>query len=103
MWLFLFLILITTAFAWTFFFPQESLGLIAELKRQLRLWVIQKGGERAAHVAAQEIIQKAVQAGHDPELVKEILEEDWNIICDRLGRPVANEILGDPSPLERYG
>ncbi len=103
MWLFTFVTSITILIAWIFIAPQQARALIAELKRQLRLWVIQHAGERAMQAAAQELFQRAVKAGHDPDLVKEILEEDWDIIRDRLGRPVADEILGEPSTLERYG
>jgi hypothetical protein len=103
MWLILFLTMIATTFIFAIYFPQETRATIAELKRQLRLWVIRHSGERATHVATQEIFQKAVNAGHDPDLVQEILAEDWDLIRDRLGRPVADEILGEPSPLERYG
>lgn len=103
MWLFLFLTTIATSFILVICFPQETRATIAELKRQLRLWVVQDAGERAMQAVAQELFQRAVKAGHDPVLVKEILEEEWNIICDRLGSPIADGILGEPSPLERYG
>jgi len=91
------------AITWTFIAPQQARALIAEIKRKLRLKVIQHAGERAARAAAQELFKKAVQAGHDPDLVKEILEEDWDIIRDRLGKRIADDIFGEPSPLERYG
>jgi hypothetical protein len=103
MWLILFLTMIATTFIFAICFPQETRATIAELKRQLRLWVIRDAGERAMQTAAQELFQSAVKAGHDPDLVKEILEEDWDIIRDRLGRRIADDILGEPCPLERYG
>ena len=103
MWLILFLTMIATAFIFVICFPQETRTTIAELKRQLRLWVIRHSGERAMQVATQELFQRAVKAGHDPDLVKEILEEDWDLIRDRLGRRIADEMLGEPSTLERYG
>lgn len=103
MWLFTFFTSIAILFALIFVDPNHVRATIAELKRQLRLWVIHHGGERAIRAAAQELYQRAVKAGHDPDLVKEILEEDWDIIRDRLGRPIADDILGEPSSLERYG
>ena len=103
MWLFSFVASIAVLFAWGLIVPQQAQALIAALKRRLRLWVIQHTGERAARLASRDLFQKAVQAGYDPNLVKEILEEDWGIICDRLGSPIADKILGEPSALERYG
>lgn len=103
MWLFTFITSVTLLFAWIIIYPQQARAIIADLKRQLRLWVIHHAGERATQAAAQELFQRAVKAGHDPDLVKEILEEDREIIRDRLGRPVADDVLGEPSTLERYG
>ena len=103
MWLFLFLSFITTAVTLVFTLPHETRALFAELKRQLRLWVIRYTGEQAAQKLAQNFYWSAVHKGHDPKLVKKILDENWEIICDRLGTPLANDILGEPDPLERYG
>ena len=103
MWLFSFVASVAVLFTWVIILPQQAQTLLAELKRRLRLWVIQQTGERAARSVTRELYQKAVQAGYDPDLVKEILDEDWDIICERLGRPNADEILGEPSTLERYG
>jgi hypothetical protein len=103
MWLVLIFTLITTALTLAFALPRESRAMLAELKRQLRLWVIRYSGEQAAKVLAQDFYQAAVRKGHDPKMVKQVLDENWEIICDRLGTPVANDILGEPSPLERYG
>ena len=101
MWLFVTSVIILIF--WVIIVPCQARALIAELKRQLRLWVIQYAGERAAQAAEHQLFQKAIQAGHDPDLVKEILAEDWDIIRERLGRQAADEILGEPSSLERYG
>jgi hypothetical protein len=103
MWLFAFITSAVILFAWISISSQQVQALIAERKRQLRLWVIRHSGERAMQSVTQELYNRAVCAGHDPDLVKEIIQEDWDIICDRLGRPLADEILGEPSPLERYG
>ena len=103
MWLFLFLSFITTAVTLIFTLPQETRALFAELKRELRLWVIQHIGEKDAQKLAQNFYRSAVRKGHDPKIVKQVLDENWEIICDRLGTPLANDILGEPSPLERYG
>ena len=103
MWLFPFVIFITILLTWAVTFPQQTRAVIAELKRHLRLWVIQYYGEKATQEIAQEFYHNAVQNGHDPKLVKKVLDENWEIIRDRLGTPLANDILGEPSPLERYG
>ena len=103
MWLFLILSFITTVITLAIYLPQETRGLIADSKRQLRLWVIRHVGEHVADVFAQHFYQAAVQKGHDPKIVAEVLEEYREIICMRLGTPLANDILGEPSPLERYG
>ena len=102
MWLFLILTLITAAITMAFYSPHETRSLIAELKRQLRLWVTRQSGERAMQRTVKELFQRVVRAGHDPNIVKEIIEENWDIIRDRLGKPVADNILGEPSSLERY-
>jgi hypothetical protein len=102
MWLFSIVFSITILIAWLVICPQEARELIAVLKRQLRQWVIRHSGERALQEVTQELFKGAVEAGHDPDLVKEILEEDWDTIRDRLGRPIADEILGEPTPFERY-
>ena len=92
MWLFSFVASVAVLFTWVIIFPQQAQALIAELKRRLRLWVIQQTGERAARSVARELYRKAVQAGYDPDLVKETLDEDWDIICERLGRPIAEVV-----------
>ena len=97
------LTIIVILLAWITVYPQLARECIAELKRRIRLWIIKHNGEKATQVAAQKLYQKAVQVGHDPEIVEQVLEENWDIIRDRLGRPIADEILGEPSPLERYG
>jgi UDP-galactopyranose mutase len=103
MWLYSLVLSITILIAWTLICPQEARKLIAELKRKLRLWVIRKSGDQAIQSVTKELYQRAVKAGYDPDLVKEILEEDRDIIHDRLGRLVSDDILGEPSPFERYG
>ena len=103
MWFFSLVTSVAIVFTWAFVFPQETRAIIAELKRQLRLWVIRYTGERAARDLARDFYQTAIQKDHDPELVKQVLDENWHIIRDRLGTPLANDILGEPSTLERYG
>ena len=103
MWLFSFIASVAVLFTWVIIVPQQAHALLAELKRQLRLWVIRQTGKRVTRTVVRELYQKAVQAGYNPDLVKEILDEDWDIICERFGRPIADEILGEPSALERYG
>lgn len=101
MWLFLFTF--TTIIVSLFTFPKQAQGIIAEFKRQLRLWVIKNTGERTAHSVAREFYQDAVSNGYDLEVVEAVLQERWELISDRLGTHFANELLGEPSPLERYG
>ena len=103
MWLFPFVIFITILLTWAVTFPQQTRAVIAELKRQLRIWVIQHTGEKAAQEIVQEFYLSAVRKGHDPKIVKQVLDENWEILRDRLGTPLANDILGEPSPLELYG
>ena len=89
--------------AWVISFPQEIREILAEMKRQLRLWVIQYTGEKATQAIAQEFYLSAVRKGHDPKMVEKVMDENWEILRDRLGTPLANDILGESSPLERYG
>ena len=103
MWLFLILTLMTTAITMVCYLPDGNRSLIAELKRQFRLRFIRHSGEQAMQSVTRELYLRAVSAGHDPDLVEEIIQEDWDIIRDRLGWSIADDILGEPSPLERYG
>ena len=100
-----FFVLTTVTIVITLFylFPQQTRKFIAELKRQLRLYVIRRKGEQAAKGLANTFYHDAIQKGHDPDLVKQVLDENWHIIRERLGTPLANDILGEPSTLERYG
>ena len=103
MWLFSLVTSVAIIFAGVFSFPQETRATIAELKRQLRLFVIRYTGERATRDLARDFYQTTFQKDHDPELVRQVLDENWHIIRERLGTPLANDILGEPSTLERYG
>jgi hypothetical protein len=98
------LILFTLAMAalWAKTFPQEIIAILAELKRQLRLACIRRNGKQAAMAAKIVYAQQALQAGYEPALVEQIFQEYEGVVIERLGRQRALEILGEPTPSERY-
>ena len=83
-------------------FPRDTLAIVAELKRHLRHRVIQRSGKQGAQELAQSFRGRALAKGYDPELVEEILAEQYGIIVERLGKKRADEILAEPTPLERH-
>ena len=83
-------------------FPQIALSVIAELKRQQRLRVIHHVGESIANELAQDLHKFAARKGIDQALVDEVLEQNHDMIAERLGSKYANELLGEPDPNERY-
>ena len=87
---------------WATLFPQDALSVIAELKRQQRLRVIHHAGESIANELAQDLHKFAARKGIDRALADEVLEQNHDMIVERLGSKYANELLGEPDPNERY-
>ena len=83
-------------------FPRDTLAIVTELKCQLRHRLIQRSGKQAAQELAQSLRSRALAKGYAPELIEEILAEHYGIIVERLGEKRADEILGEPTPMERY-
>jgi hypothetical protein len=83
-------------------YPEEALAILAELKRQLRLHVIQRTGTEAARQVRRQLHQRAAQKGISPEIVEAVLAEHHAMIVERLGHKGADQILGEPDPTERY-
>jgi len=100
-WVYLFTILLIIC-DWAITFPHSALSILAEMKRQLRLRVIQRTGKQAHQELAQSLRREAAREGIDPHLAEEIIQENQQAIIEKTGDKIANEILGEPSPLERY-
>ena len=92
---------ISTA-GWASLFPQEALAVIAELKHQLRQRVISRTGENGAKEVERRLYEIASQQGIDRDRVEEVLAEQHALIVERLGEKVADDILGEAHPPERY-
>jgi hypothetical protein len=59
-------------------------------------------GKKAAQELAHRFHQRALADGYDPELVEQVFKEYEGVVVERLGRKGAEEVLGEPTPLERY-
>lgn len=88
--------------AWSHLFPEETLALIAELKRQLRLRLIRRAGTKRAGELAQSLHHWAKKQNIKSELVSQVLAERYDSIVDRLGNKAADQVLGEPDLTERY-
>jgi hypothetical protein len=85
---------------WVCLFPDDSLAVLAELKRQLRLRVIRRHGEANARVLRRKLLDYAARQGIDLKQVEGVLAEQHPLIVERLGSQVAGEILGEPESSE---
>ena len=88
-------------FAWVAYRPDQALALVAELKRRLRLHIIQRTGRQGTQEVAQGLHDWAARQGFDPELVNRVIEEQQEEIFFRLGTKHANDRLGEPTIFER--
>lgn len=89
-------------FAWALAHPEAALSLIAELKQQLRLYVIQREGARASAQFAARLRAWGAERGIEKELVEETITAQRHAAAERIGRRYADAILGEPTPVERY-
>lgn len=86
--------------AWACLFPDETLALLAEVKRVLRLRMIHRHGEANARVLKRKLLDYAVRQGIDLKQVEGMLAEQHASIVERLGSQAADEILGETDPSE---
>jgi len=93
--------IVISATAWACLFPDDTLAMLAELKRQLRLRVIRRTGENGAKELEYRLHRYARQRGIDQEIVEEVLAEHHALIVERLGETYADEILGEAHPTRR--
>ena len=63
---------------------------------------IRRAGESIANEVAQDLHKFAVRKGIDRALVDELLDNNHDMIVDRLGGKYADEFLGEPDPNEGY-
>jgi hypothetical protein len=89
-------------YGWAIAHPLQARAMVAELKRQWRLYLIQRKGESAAADVVQELRVQARNQGMKSEQIEEVIYEKWPELVERLGTRATNEILGKPTPLERY-
>ena len=89
-------------YAWAVINPLLARTIMAELKRRWRLYLIQRGGEHAVQVAAQRLTRLADRKHIEPHIVHEVLAARRLEMIERLGRRYADQVLGEPTPLERY-
>ncbi len=86
---------------WAISFPQAALAVLAELKRQLRLRVIQRAGRQAVEELAQSLKDTAKEEGIDSQLADEIIEKKQHAIIQKVGKKYANDVFGEPDPFEQ--
>ncbi len=92
--------IVISATAWAYLFPNDALATLAKLKRQIRLRVIRRHGEANAEVLKARLLDYAASRGIDPEQVEGVLAEQHDLIVNRLGSKAADEILGEADPSE---
>jgi hypothetical protein len=93
---------IVALFRWVSSHPATAKSLVAELKRRWRLRIIQKYGTLAADDFNREFRQRASKEGLPPEIVEQVVAESTPEMIRKLGSEIANQRLGEPTPLERY-
>lgn len=77
-------------------------SLVAGLKRRFRLYIANKYGEKAAAVFINELREEYSKQGYDMGQFEEAMLELRPDVVERLGTKVANDLMGEPTPLERY-
>ena len=97
MYFILFIILLIT---WIALFPMQALDLVIKLKRRIRDNIIQHSGHRDAQELSRQLHGWAHQNGIDSEIVDEVLNENWEEMCCKLGSAAANASLGEPTAIE---
>ena len=86
---------------WIILFPMQALDRVIELKRYLRNRIIQKAGYRGAQELAEELYSWANLKGIDSEIVDEVLNNNWQDMCYKLGSAAANDKIGEPTVSEK--
>jgi len=95
-------ILIMLIYAWTITDPASAYVLVGRLKRRWRQYLVQREGEKAAQDFARVFRKQAIRQGFDRTLIETVLHQRKDIVIERLGTQVANQLLGEPTPLELY-
>jgi hypothetical protein len=89
-------------YGWAIAHPLQARSLVAELKRQWRLYLIQRKGESAAADVVQAFRVQARNQGVQSEQIEEIISEKWPELVERLGTKATNDSLGEPTSLENH-
>ena len=87
---------------WIFARPDQAMHVVIEAKRRLRLHIIDRASRQGANELRQQLLQWAIQEGHDPGVVDEVFSDNTTEIILSLGQKEANAILGKPTPFERF-
>ena len=95
MTLFYLLSIVFLFIAWIMAYPQETLDLVAELRRQFRRKVIQRAGNQAVQELARQLRAEARRMGIPTALADQVIEEERQEIIDQLGSKYAREMLDD--------
>ena len=98
----LILVVLLLILVWPFVYPDAALALLAELQRRLRRHILQCEGNQAAQTLARRLRIWAAKHRFDADLVESVINAHKQEIIERLGSRYANEILGEPTSLERY-
>ena len=81
--------------AWIMVFPQETLEMVVELRRQFRRKAIQRFENKTAQKLAQQLRAEARQMGIPTAIADQVIEEEKQVIIDQLERKDAREMLDD--------
>ena len=96
----LFILAIILLLAWIAIFPMQGLDLVIKLKRRIRKSIIQDAGCRDSLELSRQLHSWANQNGIATEIVDEIVNENWEEMCFKLGTAAANARLGEPTAIE---
>jgi hypothetical protein len=80
---------------WMHLFPDEAVGVLHELKRQLRRRMLQRLALDSAKELAQSLQARAARQEIDAQTVDQFLAEHHNAIMDSLRETYADQIFSD--------
>ena len=87
---------------WIFARPDQAMHVVIEAKRRLRLHIIDRAGRQGAIELRQHLHQWAIQEGHDPGLVDEVISDNTTEIILSFGQKEANAMLGKQTQFEHF-
>jgi capsid protein len=93
--MFYLLSIVLLCIAWIMAYPQETVDMVAGLRRQFRQKVIQRTGNQAVQELARQLRAEARRMGIPTAIADQVIEEERQEIIDQLGSKYAREILDD--------